>query len=134
MGTRSNIQVEIAPGKTLAIYAHWDGYPSHMGQHLLNHFNTQELAEGIVRRGDMSSIGQTIDDCVFYKRDREEDGPHIEPHEIKTFEISSKKQGQEWQYQFVDGKWHVGKHVHPTGQKWLELTQEIVDNNGEEFY
>lgn len=125
MGTRSNIQVEISDGKSLAIYAHWDGYPSHMGQHLLDHYNTQELAEDIVRHGDMSSIGQTIKDCVFYKRDRDEDGEHIEPHEIDTFTISSKKQGQEWQYQFVNGKWYVD---HNTGT-WTELTQEYIEVN-----
>jgi len=123
MGTRSNIQVEIASGKSLAIYAHWDGYPSHMGQQLLDNYNTQEKAEELVRMGDMSSIGPTLKDCEFYKRDRDETGDDLEPHEVDTFKISSIKQGQEWQYQFTNGRWFVD---HNTGHFEM-LTQEYID-------
>ena len=125
MATRSNIQVEIAPGKSLAIYAHWDGYPSHTGQQLLDYYNTQEKAEELVRMGDMSSIGPTLEECEFYKRDRQETGENIEPHEVDTWKISEIKQGQEWQYQFANGKWFVD---HNTGHFEM-LTQEYIDES-----
>lgn len=130
MGTRSNIQVEIAPGKSLAIYAHWDGYPSHMGKMLLNHYNTQEKAEELVRLGDVSSVKPTLDQCQFYKRDRKESGDEIEPHEVDTFKISHIKQGQEWQYQFTKGRWFVDCN---TGNFQM-LTQELIDDDGEGWF
>ena len=133
MATRSNIQVEISDGKSLAIYAHWDGYPSYMGRMLLENYNTQEKALALVTPGDISSInkfcdkpeGHTFDNPVkgyttYYGRDRGEED--CEAHEIDTFTISDIKQGQEWQYQFADGKWFVD---HNTG-KWTELTEQYI--------
>ena len=61
MSTRSSISVEISEGQSLCVYCHWDGYPSHNGRILLNHYNTQELAEALVRIGDISVLDASIE-------------------------------------------------------------------------
>ena len=147
MGTRSNIQAEFTPGKSLAIYAHWDGYPSGLGSKLLKHYNTKAKALELVSHGDVSPVqasckkpkGHTFDNpkegyCSYYGRDRQEhegdikpDVVDTKPDVVDTFKISPIKQGQEWQYQFTKGKWFVDCN---TG-KWQELTQELVDDDGE---
>jgi len=143
MGTRSNIQAEFTPGKSLAIYAHWDGYPSGMGSKLLKHYNTKAKALELVSHGDVSSVqasckkpkGHTFDNpkegyCSYYGRDRNETGNGIKPDVVDTFKISPIKQGQEWQYQFTKGKWYVDCN---TGN-WQELTPELVADDGEGWF
>jgi len=85
MGTRSDIIVEHTDGTWKRIYCHWDGYPEHNGKILEEHYNSQELAERVVKPGDLSSLaercdrpkGHTFDKpvkgyCVYYGRDRGE--------------------------------------------------------------
>jgi hypothetical protein len=85
MGTRSNIIVQRTDGKWHSVYCHWDGYLSHNGKILFEHYNSQKLAEGLVKLGDISSLGpkntkpkghtfETRVDgyTVYYGRDRKE--------------------------------------------------------------
>ncbi len=85
MSTPSSIIVECADGKWALVYCHWDGYPSHHGPILCGHYATQELAEALVKPGDISLLeircdkpdGHTFDnpvqDCtIYYGRDRGE--------------------------------------------------------------
>lgn len=60
MGTRSDIIVHRADGKWHRIYCHWDGYLSHNGQILFEHYTSQALAEKLVQLGDLSSLGPSI--------------------------------------------------------------------------
>ncbi|NJO50835.1 MAG: hypothetical protein HC840_16860 [Leptolyngbyaceae cyanobacterium RM2_2_4] len=73
MGTRSHISVEF-PDKTYkTIYCHWDGYPSHNGVVLHNHYGDFERAKSLVEMGDMSFLDITLEKSTFYHRDRQED-------------------------------------------------------------
>ena len=85
MGTRSDIIVKLSNGTWKRIYCHWDGYLSHNGQILLEHYNTQEKAEALVLPGDLSSLAESCEKpdghtfnapvkghCVYYGRDRGE--------------------------------------------------------------
>jgi hypothetical protein len=87
MGTRSDIIVEQANGTWKRIYCHWDGYVSHNGRILFDHYNSAKLAEAVVKPGDMSSLGpkcskpqgHSFDNrkpgySVYYGRDRGETG------------------------------------------------------------
>ena len=58
MSTRSDIIVHLSNGKWARVYCHWDGYPSHNGKILFKHYNTQKLAEKLIKHGDMSSLGK----------------------------------------------------------------------------
>ena len=65
MATRSCIGVKCG-NKIVAIYAHWDGYVSHMGRHLGEYYNGLSKAIALVAKGDLSSIKPTIEECNFY--------------------------------------------------------------------
>ena len=87
MSTRSCIGVKLPDGTINAIYCHFDGYPDHHFPILVEHYNSQELAEALVELGDMSVLAESIecpeghsfdskfkDYSVYYGRDRGEDG------------------------------------------------------------
>lgn len=56
MATRSKIAIEDQDGKVRSIYCHWDGYPSHHGPILLEHYTTQEKVESLIALGSISSL------------------------------------------------------------------------------
>ena len=56
MATRSNIRIDNGNGTFNAAYCHWDGYLSHNGQILLDHFNSEQGARKIVEAGDLRSL------------------------------------------------------------------------------
>jgi hypothetical protein len=71
MATRSTIALEMADGKVLQIYCHWDGYLEHNGKILLMSYSNPAKLEELVSRGDLSSLDNTIDQCSFYGTARE---------------------------------------------------------------
>ncbi|NBX97404.1 hypothetical protein EBQ81_00870 [bacterium] len=60
MGTRSLIGVEQGDGSVVWAYCHWDGYLSHNGRRLLDHYQDPYKAWALVIGGDMSSLGEEI--------------------------------------------------------------------------
>lgn len=55
------------------IYNHWDGYFSHVGKLLLNHYNDINLVKNLVSLGDISFLESNLENTVAYHRDRGED-------------------------------------------------------------
>ena len=130
MATRSNISVKVG-NEYRTVYCHWDGYLEGVGQTLLNYYNSQELAEELVKEGDMSCIGekcscpegysyenQVSGYTVYYGRDRGET-------EIE-YKISEERppRNEEYLYLFEDGKWFVSSAYFDL----QELTQELIDS------
>ena len=71
MSTRSYIGVkESNTGRVMSVYCHSDSYDNL--ETLTKNYNSFELAMSLVRLGDMSHLGPTLKDCVFYSRDRGE--------------------------------------------------------------
>lgn len=117
MSTNATISVQVG-NKIHSIYNHWDGYPSHLGKTLLEHYNSQELAEKLVSFGDASAIYESCE-CpeghsystpvegysIFYGRDRGE--TDVETQIFDSLDEINKQQynyfwnGKEWS---VDGK------------------------------
>ena len=54
MGTRSRIGIKLSTGNILSAYHHYDGYPQWLGRHLVEHFNSEDLASELIDGGDMS--------------------------------------------------------------------------------
>lgn len=120
MSTRSAIIVKTGDKEYKAIYCHWDGYPSHVGRILHEHYNTQEKAEALIALGDISALyeniappeGKTHDfdhPCehvtIAYGRDRGETGIEAKVgHNVKWAKHSI---DHEWFYVFKDGQWFV---------------------------
>ena len=60
MGTRSTIALEFADGTVQQVYCHWDGYLSHNGQILQEHYSDPFKLRDLIDQGDISSLGQEV--------------------------------------------------------------------------
>ena len=118
MATNSYIGYQDDAGKFHVVYCHYDGYLSHNGKILFEHYTTLEKVMQLVTLGNMSSLGKDIaapfnvehtfenpqkDVCVFYGRDRGERNqwPDKCSH---VFELRLKTSGTAT-YIFKDNKW-----------------------------
>lgn len=89
MATYSRIGIINEDGSITSVYCHWDGYPSHNGVILQTNYQDSEKVKMLLSLGDLSSLGPKIAPegnsehsfdspadgvCVFYGRDRKEEG------------------------------------------------------------
>lgn len=85
MSTHARIAIK-QPLSIRSIYVHYDGYPEHMNDILLNNYNTLETVEELINLGDLSVLGSKIsgsslhsfknreyDTTVAYHRDRQDE-------------------------------------------------------------
>lgn len=94
MSTRSIIGVTQKDLTIKAIYCHFDGYLSGVGQTLADHYQDPAKIEALINLGDLSSLGEEIGEkhefgvkieepwCTAYGRDRGEQG--TEAHEVNS--------------------------------------------------
>lgn len=61
MATRSRIGIENPDGTVTSIYCHWDGYPSHNGHILVNHYKDRQKVESLIALGDISSLDEQVE-------------------------------------------------------------------------
>lgn len=123
---KSNICVKVG-NVYRTIYCHNGGYIDHNGAILLQHYNSQELAEELVSHGDIDVLGKKCseydrysygDYTVYFGRDLgNEDSDYKESEKLPFFR-------QEYLYIFENGKWHVVCDYIPEG--YQELTEELI--------
>lgn len=113
MGTRSTIAIQNEDGTVTGIYCHWDGYLSHNGRILQDHYTDEAKVRELIALGDLSSLGENIGtkhdfdnaprgECNAYGRDRGEKNVDAETR------IGEGAFDQEFNYLFVPGKgWRV---------------------------
>lgn len=111
MSTRSTIGVEMQDGTVNYVYCHHDGYLSGVGRTLLRHYNTREKALQIVSMGGVSCLEDTLENSVFYARDRGEDIDFSWSKSLDDHQVT-----QEYAYVFTkEGFWifdcRLGKGV-----------------------
>lgn len=122
MATRGTIAVHHADGTVSQIYAHWDNYLEGTGQLLLDCYNTLELAEDLIKPGDISSVGSDVAHTEYYGRDRSEDG--AEPNIYSNLNSYHKYLlGEEFNYLFTRGQWLV-EHS-GTGGEYVSLAEAV---------
>ena len=121
MATRSTIAIENADGTVTGIYCHWDGYISHNGTILKDHYTTEARVRELIALGNISSLGACIgtahdfdrapiNECNAYGRDRgEQDQAARTCHSWRQF---INEEGQEYDYLFQPstGKWQVNTY------------------------
>jgi hypothetical protein len=134
MATRSNIGIVNLDKSITAIYVHWGGYPEFVGKMLLNHYNNDDIVNGLMNLGDLSILSENMNPtephsfnnpqkgvCVAYGRDRGDTGS-----DSRTFEDLGEYEhfgsGVDYQYLFEDGKW-MYRSTYKGG--WSDLTPEI---------
>lgn len=103
MATRSMIAIEKGIDVYDASYCHWDGYPSHNGKILGENYNTEQKVVELLEKGEMSSLGKTLEDSVFYTQ-RGEELHLIEDVSYDTLRKKSLDMGCEYLYVFFPDK------------------------------
>lgn len=147
MSTRSYICKENEDGTYTGIYCHSDGYLTHNGAMLIDHFNSRERVEKLISLGDMSILAPKIepdpsaphgfdfdvrqdDVCVFYGRDRGETG--TESKKVKLEDLDGPDSWIEFIYIF--GKDNVWRYFEGGElNKGLKSVQEGLDKEYEEY-
>lgn len=105
MSTRSHIGIKDSRGITY-VYCHFDGYPEGVGKTLLENYDTEEKINALIAEGDMSVLGNTLEECYFYK-----EGADTEPYTIPDCEDVKEKYYQsgkwmDYSYLFENGEWY----------------------------
>jgi hypothetical protein len=72
MSTRSYIGILKEDQQIFFVYCHHDGYPSGVGRVLKEYYYRPEDVIILLSFGNISSLAPTIEDTVFYGRDRNE--------------------------------------------------------------
>jgi hypothetical protein len=121
MATRSRIAIENQDGTVSSIYCHNDGYPSHNGIILNDHYPDRSTVEKLISLGDISSLSPEVEPTgphsfdrpqsgtvVAYHRDRGEDLRIRRDHSIDAFAKSDVEEygyimTKEGSWLFIDG-------------------------------
>jgi hypothetical protein len=88
MSTRSYIGVRNTDDSVSYIYCHFDGYPEHNGEILVEHYKSINKVNELLKLGDLSVLGKFIgekqdfnkrvkDMCLAYGRDRGESNTEV---------------------------------------------------------
>ena len=139
MGTRSTIALEFADGTVEQIYCHWDGYLSHNGAILQEHYSCPYKLRDLIDLGGISSLDKEIGRkhdfntrlegvTTFYARDR---GEELTKEKFANFAVyKSEHQYEEFEYilRQVDGKavWFVSE-----GGKYITLAEAFTNEKEE---
>lgn len=133
MSTRSDIIAQCADGTWARIYCHSDGYLSHNGRILFDHYTSQSQIDALIALGDLSVLGpeigvkhpfdspsyrdQTIYDqhqrlygrmCRAYGRDRGEAGTGASRGATIQAVWPEQNTWTEFTYVWTEGQWFVG--------------------------
>lgn len=142
MSTNSSVTVKHSDGKYWGSYGHWDGYFDGVGMMLHEHYNSQDLAEALVKLGDFSCLYESMDKppghsydtpaekySVFYNRDRGEDWDNTQPNIADTFEEAFKMQGYDYLW---DGKQWMVLYNLDESDIWMTVPEAVEKDRLEE--
>lgn len=109
---RASIAVQISDGSIRAVYCHREGEPSGVGETLVCHFDSQELAEQLVALGDLDVVAgaTSLEEVEAYHRDC---GEKFHAFRYTTMAEYFRSAGEidlgerSYRYVFADGHWHV---------------------------
>jgi hypothetical protein len=142
MATRSFIGKQNSDGSINYIYCHWDGYPSHNGVLLRDHYTTEEKVEALLNLGDLSSLGQELGEkqdfgdrstqketwCLAYRRDRGDTGGNAGRKSVTSMKAYYRQADCyiDYVYVFSNGEWKCyntyGKYEMDIPKKELEAS------------
>jgi hypothetical protein len=88
MATRSLIGINLNNGITKIIYCHWDGYPEHNGQLLVNNYTSPSAVFELLGLGDLSTLGESPASSTAYHRDRKEPYDTVEARDVACDELN----------------------------------------------
>ena len=131
MATRSVI-AKLDDKGVQAIYCHNDGYLSNNGKILDQHYQNEVKVDNLIAQGDSSSLKDTIEDTIFYHRDRGEDNKEAVNlnNETKLLEHAFESCDAEVVYMFAYGSWYVYDNSDKIGNssyQFIELEEALYN-------
>ena len=131
MATRSVI-AKLDDKGVQAIYCHNDGYLSNNGKILDQHYQNEVKVDNLIAQGDCSSLKDTIEDTIFYHRDRGEDNKEAVNlnNETKLLEHAFESCDAEVVYMFAYGSWYVYDNSDKIGNssyQFIELEEALYN-------
>jgi len=149
MSTRSRIGV-MHGDKCKSVYCHWDGYLTHNGRILQEHYDSAK-ANHLVSLGDLSALRPKIGDqhpfsqfevddmdrddfirttenmCTFYGRDRGESGTEFRVAlTFAEFLEQCDNCGAEYYYIMRDGVWYCGDMYTGSCHQLTQLSLALI--------
>lgn len=109
MATRSYIGIALSNGNVKTIYCHYDGYLSYVGSVLKEHYTTVDQVNELINGGDMSSLGETINETKFY---------------AQQGEASIAEELTDWRSTFSDSWCEYFYLFNPSTNKWYYAERE----------
>ena len=133
MATRSII-AKLDDNGLEAIYCHNDGYLSNNGKILDQHYADKDKVNELLAGGDISSLKDTIEDTIFYMRDRGEENKEATKlnNETKLLEFAFEECDAEVVYMFAYGSWYVYDNSNAIGDssyQFIELDEALYTVN-----
>ncbi len=121
MSTRCLIGIQRG-NKVQYSYCHFDGYywDPGVGYTLVNYYKDEPIITELLSFGDMSDLGNTLDTCVFYERDRGERGCHRPEVNVDNYNFNLQSDA-DYIYLFKDNEWYVREWNKDTFVKLSEL-------------
>jgi len=121
MATRSRIGMELENGVIKSVYCHWDGYPSHNGKILFEHYQDPEKIKALIDLGDLSSLDKEVSTDLPHSFESPCDGVTVAYHRDRGEKFSMRSDmsldfaisrlsrgGEEWGYIYTkEGEWVV---------------------------
>jgi len=133
MATRSII-AKLDDKGVQAIYCHNDGYLSNNGKILDQHYANEVKVDNLIAQGDASSLKDTIEDTIFYMRDRGEENKEATNlhNETKLLEFAFEQCDAEVVYMYAYGSWYVydnSNKIGNTSYQFIELEEALYVPN-----
>ena len=131
MATRSII-AKLDDKGVQAIYCHNDGYLSNNGKILDQHYQNEVKVDNLIAQGDASSLKDTIEDTIFYMRDRGEENKEATNlnNETKLLEFAFESCDAEVVYMYAYGSWYVydnSDKIGNTSYQFIELEEALYN-------
>ena len=133
MATRSII-AKLDDKGVQAIYCHNDGYLSNNGKILDQHYANEVKVDNLIAQGDCSSLKDTIEDTIFYHRDRGDcyEGVKVVnlKDETELLEHAFETCDAELVYMFAYGSWYVYDNANTIGNcsyHYIELEEALYN-------
>ena len=131
MATRSVI-AKLDDKGVQAIYCHNDGYLSNNGKILDQHYQNEVKVDNLIAQGDASSLKDTIEDTIFYMRDRGEENKEATNlnNETKLLEFAFEECDAEVVYMYAYGSWYVYDNSNAIGNssyQFIELEEALYN-------
>lgn len=137
MSTRSRVGILYQDGSVRSIYVHYDGYPSGVGQYLIDGWTDLDNIEALMEGGDRPSVAPTSLITDTYRARGDESTEALAHDTLAEFEADyARDLFIEWTYLFVvdSGTWVTRASAwvrdgepQPDLGPWLPVTPENIE-------